>query len=182
MNPKILVFCCVATLSYGCAPEQHIQINTAIPFTRINERTPPQRDESNDSQDFAGSKADPNTLSLNDFPFKKAELQGCYYSFVDANEPPSDQYLFVRKNDGTAYISLSSGLRTLTLISKPRRAGVNSERGFREVYRTGLYKVTLAVGFVEKNDEGPIRYQGTITIEGYDGQRVMKNVVGECGC
>ena len=188
MSPNILLCCFVTLLAYGCTPEPHIKIDTSIPFTRMSDLPSHENEDSSNgsTSSYYTANTDANSLALNSFPFKQEELQGCYYSFTDEAATDSDgKYLFVKKNDGSAHIALPSGLRTLTLLSttkKPNAYSTYADTGFTEVYRTGLYKVTLSMTFVEKTNSGGTLYKGTISVESYRGQKLVKHITGDTGC
>jgi hypothetical protein len=178
MTRIIQLLCIVATIAYGCSPTPPIKIDTNISFTRISER-PPKQDNVYARQDLSDNN--PYKFSLANFTIRGEDLKGCACSFSDIDETfPTENYLFVRKNDGTAYITLSNELTQLTLLSTTRKAG--SSNGFTEIYRAGLHKVTIAVSFIEKTNSGGTLYEGTITVEDYDGKKLVKKITGECGC
>ena len=122
-------------------------------------------------------------ISLDNFTDIPEEIDGCSCYFSEtAQQFKNDEYLFAANFDSIAFVSVNKKLVKLTLISTTREPDTFGDEDHIDIYKSDIYTVIVAIKYRESSEDEIWWNDGTIRLESRDGQKVVKEFVGECGC
>lgn len=122
-------------------------------------------------------------LSLDHFKGIPYEIDGCSCCFSETDQKfKDDEYLFATGFDSIGYVAVHNKLVQLKLTSTEREPNTFRDYDHIDTYRSELYKVIVEIKYKKSTGEEVWWNDGTVTIESKDGQKVIKKIVGECGC
>lgn len=122
-------------------------------------------------------------LSLDHFKGIPDEVHGCSCSFSETDEKYKNrEYLFAASFDSIGFVSVDNKLIKLKLVSTGRKPHEFGKYDFIDIFSSERYKVIVDIKYKNEYGYETWWYDGTITIESKDGQKVTKKFVGVCGC
>jgi hypothetical protein len=124
-----------------------------------------------------------SNLLLTDFNRLPEDIKGCSCYFSETPEKfKKEEYFFAASFDSIGFVAVNNMLTELKLISTTREADTFGDNDHVAIYRSELYKVTVAIKYKKSNGDETWWNDGTITIENKNGKKYTKKFVGECGC
>lgn len=125
----------------------------------------------------------PTELSLDYFKGIPDDIDGCSCYFSETDQKfKNEEYLFAAGFDSTGFVSVNKKLVKLKLVSTEREPNTFGDHDNIDIYNSELYNVIIDIKHEKASGDEVWWNNGTVTIKTKDGEKVIKNFVGECGC
>lgn len=135
-----------------------------------------QQSNKTTSTQSISSKGDP--ISIDTFSSFPPEIDGCACYFSnDEKEFKNSRYIYADDYGNNAFVSIN-GVMTKFVLSKSDTLSGNRSV---EIFVNDKYVITIDVKQIGQIDETWQKI-GTVKIKPKDGEEIIKNIYGECGC